>query len=64
MIERKDYIVAALKRRFGMSLERTAELDKFNDAQTDWTAKCPVCGAELRGTLAQLKEHWHGVPSS
>lgn len=43
-----------------MSEEKRQSLAEFNEAQTDWTAVCRVCGQHLVGTLAQLREHKHG----
>lgn len=54
---------AALHRRFGMLPESKATLSKFNDKQTDWYARCRVCGAQLEGTLAEIKGHKHGPAS-
>jgi hypothetical protein len=54
------YREAALRRRYGMSPQRAAELRSFNEAQSDWTARCRVCGEVLQGTPAQLREHRHG----
>lgn len=43
----------------GASEEAKAALNKFNEAQTDWVARCRVCGEALEGTLAQIKAHKH-----
>lgn len=54
---------AALKRRFGMMPERSVTLSKFNEAQTNWTARCRVCKETLSGTLTELRKHRHDEPS-
>lgn len=51
---------AKMKRQFGMSAEGVAKLREFNAKQTDWYAKCRVCGRELRGSLAEVSVCKHG----
>lgn len=51
--ERKA-IEFALNRR---ALHGNPALDKFNSEQSDWYVTCPHCQANLRGTLAEIKEH-------
>lgn len=52
-----------LGRRYGQTTEERARVKLFNDAQSDWTATCRICGAVLTGTPAQLKAHTHGEQS-
>lgn len=52
-----------LGRRYGQTTEERARVKLYNDAQTDWTARCRICGAELEGTPEQLKAHTHDVTS-
>jgi len=37
-----------------------AEVKRLNEEAKDWTAVCPVCGAALTGSLAELRKHCHG----
>jgi hypothetical protein len=50
---------AARKRAAGMSPEKLADLEIWKESQTNWTATCRVCGAELKGTLAEIRAHKH-----
>lgn len=34
-----------------------AAVKTFNEEQKNWTAKCPICGQLLTGTLAELRMH-------
>lgn len=34
-----------------------AAVKKEIEAQTDWTAHCPICGRDLVGTLADIRKH-------
>lgn len=56
----QERIEAAMRNHLGMTEEKKASLTAFNEAADDWTATCRVCGAKLKGTLAQLREHKHG----
>lgn len=40
-----------------MSIVAREKLAAFNEKQTDWYTTCPVCKAELQGTLKELREH-------
>lgn len=40
-----------------MSEQARKKLNEFNEAQADWFTQCPVCHAELKGTLAELRGH-------
>lgn len=35
------------------------EVARLQNEATNWTATCTVCGAELTGTICQLKAHKH-----
>lgn len=37
-----------------------AEVKAINEKAPDWTGTCPICGAVLTGTLAELRKHKHG----
>lgn len=50
-------ITAALERRRGMQEDHAKRLAEFNAKQTDWFTTCPLCKRDLRGSIAQLKEH-------
>lgn len=54
---------AKLRRLSGASEETSVKLKAFNEAQTDWTGTCRVCGVKLTGTLAAIREHTHGEAS-
>lgn len=47
-------IEAALRAR---SPQNFQAMEKFNEEQTDWTAMCPRCKVQLKGTLQQIREH-------
>lgn len=51
---------AAMKRRVGMKPDALVKLREFNAEQTDWYARCRVCGRENTGTLAQVSKCDHG----
>ena len=55
----QKYREAALARRYGMSAEAKERLDEAN-AIAQWYGKCRVCGAELKGTPAEIAKHKHG----
>jgi hypothetical protein len=46
-----------------MSDKARAALNAKNEEFTDWRGKCRRCGAELTGSLKQLREHSCGEPS-
>lgn len=54
-------IEAALNRRVGRG--DFSQLHDFNNSVSDWYVACPHCGARLRGTLDQIKEHSCGSTS-
>lgn len=59
----KRAIEFAIRNRFGMDVESKIMLSEFNEKQTDWYTTCPKCKAQLRGTLAQIREHSCGDQS-
>lgn len=46
-----------------MSEPVRAALNAENEKFTDWAASCRLCGAALRGTIKELKEHKCGEAS-
>jgi len=40
-----------------MSEEAKIKLEAFNEQQTDWYGTCPKCGASVRGSLKDIREH-------
>ena len=49
-------------RRFGASPEHRARLNAYNETQT-WVGRCRTCGADLKGSLAELAAHRCGGDS-
>lgn len=45
-----------IKSRLGECVDEAA-VKEFNETRKDWTGTCRLCGAELRGSLADLRGH-------
>lgn len=60
MADRKMAIEAKLRRTYGASPEAREKIAVANKGFTDWRARCRKCGAELEGSLAELKGHTCG----
>lgn len=60
MSREQEAIEFKLNRGVGQRSEKREEVAHLNAVFNDWTARCRVCGAELRGTLKELQDHRHG----
>lgn len=54
---RKRSILRRLELQRGASPEARERLKQANEAAKDWRGRCRKCGAELEGTLAELRGH-------
>lgn len=52
----KEAIEFALRNRF-ITDDTFKEMIAKAEAAEDWAGVCPKCKAQLKGTLAQLREH-------
>lgn len=53
-----------MSRRAGMDPQQREQMQAHLEAQEDWTARCRRCGAALKGTPKQLREHDCAVSSN
>lgn len=53
-----------MRRMMGVSREHAADVSRELAGKDDWRGTCKGCGAELQGTIDDLRDHRCGEVSS